>query len=630
MADDELVQSFKLDITFVGGRRRQTESREARDGSGQAEENISLWARQEYLVKDFHVFLDKNVKTQELRVVKKIMQGDWSDWMSEVKIMGMVTKATKKQGKELFVEFLGWYPGKDYIGLVMEYCRYGDVSRCFPGPLSEEKAWTLCSQLLEGLQILHGMGITHRDIKPQNILVVQKDPLRVKIADFGISKRISTKQTNLKTRVGTDGYRAPEILSLFDSSKRDSLYTSAVDIWSLGCVLYYALTKDEPFPSPQSLENYLRGSAFPEDTLIERGVGASGRQFIISLMAPLPENRRKATLDALSDWTINNAEEPIDGADEPPQNAEGEALGLLGGFSIDSPASTVPRWASSHYTPPIQPQEDMELYSLELWHILKSAHGPIDRLRPLLDAGAKTDKPLNGYTALHLAAKQGSPDRLQILLSYGSDLTVRTQPHRETALHLITYEGDFELFEAKYRLLRGREGELDINARDVDGNTALHLAVARFGTATAVKLLLEAGDLTELKDKDGLTPLLYALSLNQWEKASILLEFRANPNAHDQLGWTALHHAVASRRCELQLLERLIQLGAALDTKNNDNLSPLALAAKLNKKDVMYLLIDHGANCELGFPALEKQIKWALALRGIPWPIGEGREWLEC
>lgn len=95
MADDELVQSFKLDITFVGGRRRQTESREARDGSGQAEENISLWARQEYLVKDFHVFLDKNVKSQELRVVKKIMQGDWSDWMSEVKIMGMVTKATK-------------------------------------------------------------------------------------------------------------------------------------------------------------------------------------------------------------------------------------------------------------------------------------------------------------------------------------------------------------------------------------------------------------------------------------------------------------------------------------------------------------------------------------------------------
>lgn len=142
----------------------------------------SVWAQQEYLVKKLYVFLDRNVKTHELRVVKKIVRGDW---MSEVKIMGMVTKATKfwipsiiirrgmlisnprKQGKEFFVEFLGWYPGKDYIGLVMEYCRYGDVSRCFPGPLSEEKAWTLCSQLLEGLEILHGMGITHRDIKPQ-------------------------------------------------------------------------------------------------------------------------------------------------------------------------------------------------------------------------------------------------------------------------------------------------------------------------------------------------------------------------------------------------------------------------------------------------------------------------------
>ncbi|RHZ68359.1 hypothetical protein CDV55_107645 [Aspergillus turcosus] len=467
------------------------------------------------------------------------------------------------------------------------------------------------------------MGITHRDIKPQNILVVEKDPLRVKIADFGISKRISTHQTDLKTRVGTDGYSAPEILSLFDADKRDSLYTSAVDIWSLGCVLYYTLTKDKPFPSIQSLEKYLKSSAFPEGPLIERGVGASGRQFIKSLLAPLPENRRKATLDILSDWAINDAEEPADSAEDPARNAEGELIfGLLGGSTIDS-AST------SHYTPPIQHQEEMELHSFELWHVLKSAHGPSDRLRPLLDAGAKSDKLLNGYTALHLAAKQGPADRLQMLLRYGSDLAVRTQPHRETVLHLITYEGDFELFEAKYNLIRGAE-ELEINAEDADGNTALHMAVARFGTATAVQLLLEAGALTESKGKYGLTPLLYALSLDQWEKAMLLLEFRADPDAQDRLGRAALHYAIASRRCSLQLLERLIQSGAALDTKDNDGLSPLALATKLNKKDVMYLLIDHGASCELGVPALEKQVKRAQALRGIPWPIGAGRNWLEC
>lgn len=92
MADDELVQSFKLDITFVGDRRRQTDSREGRNGSDQAEGSFSVWARQEYLVKELHVFLDRNVQTHELRVVKKIVRGDWT---SEVKIMGMVTKAMK-------------------------------------------------------------------------------------------------------------------------------------------------------------------------------------------------------------------------------------------------------------------------------------------------------------------------------------------------------------------------------------------------------------------------------------------------------------------------------------------------------------------------------------------------------
>lgn len=49
----------------------------------------------------------------------------------------------------------------------MEYCRYGDISQCFPDPLPEHEARSIGKQLLEALEVLHGLAIVHRDIKPQ-------------------------------------------------------------------------------------------------------------------------------------------------------------------------------------------------------------------------------------------------------------------------------------------------------------------------------------------------------------------------------------------------------------------------------------------------------------------------------
>lgn len=51
----------------------------------------------------------------------------------------------------------------------MEYCRLGDISVCYPNPLPEAVTRSICEQLLEALSILHELGITHRDVKPQVI-----------------------------------------------------------------------------------------------------------------------------------------------------------------------------------------------------------------------------------------------------------------------------------------------------------------------------------------------------------------------------------------------------------------------------------------------------------------------------
>jgi serine/threonine protein kinase len=79
------------------------------------------------------------------------------------------------------------------------------------GPFSEEKAATYFKQMVLGLQAIHNQNICHRDIKPENILTGNNDNDMIKIADFGFAAFLNEE---LSDRVGTDGFKAPEILKL--------------------------------------------------------------------------------------------------------------------------------------------------------------------------------------------------------------------------------------------------------------------------------------------------------------------------------------------------------------------------------------------------------------------------------
>ncbi|CDO94166.1 unnamed protein product [Kluyveromyces dobzhanskii CBS 2104] len=122
--------------------------------------------------------------------------------------------------------------------------------------LREQETKSLFKQLLSGLQYLHGRNIIHRDIKPENILLsirkrtspeeIALGPwdddeidIQVKIADFGLAKFTGEmKFTN--TLCGTPSYVAPEVLT-------KTGYTSRVDMWSAGVLLYVCLCGFPPF-----------------------------------------------------------------------------------------------------------------------------------------------------------------------------------------------------------------------------------------------------------------------------------------------------------------------------------------------------------------------------------------------
>jgi Tol biopolymer transport system component/predicted Ser/Thr protein kinase len=120
--------------------------------------------------------------------------------------------------------------GPDY--LVMEYVEGSPLK----GPLPLSKAVAYAGQILSALDAAHRRGITHRDLKPGNILVTNQHG--IKLLDFGLARLTSGADTTLTQagqRLGTPAYMAPEQWEGKPGDARS-------DIYSFGCVLYEMLT----------------------------------------------------------------------------------------------------------------------------------------------------------------------------------------------------------------------------------------------------------------------------------------------------------------------------------------------------------------------------------------------------
>lgn len=125
--------------------------------------------------------------------------------------------------------------------LVMEYVDGRTLSRLVQdrGPLSPDDAAPLLWQVADGLTAAHGEGITHRDVKPSNVLIDADG--NAKILDFGIA-RVETDASLTRTGLmtGSPAYLAPEIAS---GHRGDS----ASDVWSLGATTFHVLAGRPPY-----------------------------------------------------------------------------------------------------------------------------------------------------------------------------------------------------------------------------------------------------------------------------------------------------------------------------------------------------------------------------------------------
>lgn len=205
--------------------------------------------------------------------------------------------------------------------IVLEYADGGELFDHIVrlGAFPEEDAKTIFLQLLQGVAYLHAAGIAHRDLKPENILVHEG---LIKITDFGLA-RLSENKSFMRTLCGTPQYVAPEIIMMAsrqdDPTAEGALpgYTTAVDMWSLGVILYLLLTGRQPFSAENNralslysqIENVVYNWPVPEefeDPASFVPISDGARDLVSRLLQSKPADRLSAP-DALKHAWMESA-----------------------------------------------------------------------------------------------------------------------------------------------------------------------------------------------------------------------------------------------------------------------------------------------------------------------------------
>lgn len=151
--------------------------------------------------------------------------------------------------------------GDLYMALEIMDCDLDTLVHAKRHPLSDAQVRNYCAQMLLGLLHLHSGHVIHRDLKPANIFVRLSSDL-IKIGDLGLSRGVELDGETLEATHPTDEhlteyvvtrwYRAPEVLLA------RSKYGPAVDVWSIGCILYELWARKALFPGKNSYDQLRR------------------------------------------------------------------------------------------------------------------------------------------------------------------------------------------------------------------------------------------------------------------------------------------------------------------------------------------------------------------------------------
>ena len=193
------------------------------------------------------------------------------------------------------------YEDNSFIHFVLELLQGGDLfDHIINSPnrkLDENEVIELLFQMLQALRYLHyDLKVAHRDIKPENFLLINKNGKNIiKLIDFGFSTFI-TENGLMNDLLGTPQYAAPEIY-------KGIPYTTKVDLWSIGIVLYNMINGTHPFNFNNGNQNLISNEVLNKPINFEKIKNPQLKDLAQNLLERNPE-KRFDVIQALSALTL--------------------------------------------------------------------------------------------------------------------------------------------------------------------------------------------------------------------------------------------------------------------------------------------------------------------------------------
>uniref|UniRef100_A0A7M4ES03 Death-associated protein kinase 1 n=1 Tax=Crocodylus porosus TaxID=8502 RepID=A0A7M4ES03_CROPO len=490
------------------------------------------------------------------------------------------------------------YENKTDVILILELVAGGELFDFLAEKesLTEEEATEFLKQILNGVQYLHSLQIAHFDLKPENIMLLDRNvpKPRIKIIDFGLAHKIDFGN-EFKNIFGTPEFVAPEIVNY------EPLGLEA-DMWSIGVITYILISGASPFLGETKQETLANVSAVNYEFEDEyfRHTSALAKDFIRRLLVKDPKKRMNIQDSLQHPWI-----KPKDTQQALSRKASAVNMEKFKKFAarrkwkqsvrLISLCQRLSRSFLSRSNMSVARSDDTldEEDSFVMKAIIHAINDDnVPGLQHLLGSLANYDvnQPnKHGTPPLLIAAGCGNIQMLQLLIKRGSRIDVQDKAG-SNAIYWASRHGHVETL----KFLHEKKCPLDV--KDKSGETALHVA-ARYGHVDVVQYLCSIGSNPDFQDKEEETPLHCAAWHGYYPVAKALCEAGCNVNIKNKEGETPL--LTASARGYHDIVECLAERGADLDATDKYGRTPLHLAANNGILDVVRFLCVTGANVEV-------------------------------